>query len=282
MKKYRILHRTYYNFHEIVVLGKHELRLRPREGHDLVIEQANLEITPSANLIWYRDIEDNSVAIASFNNPTNQLVITSEIILKQYNIEPLNFLIDEYAVNYPFNYYLEDKVVLLPYIKNSVTASNTLIDWINSIWQPSEQTQSFSLSQRICQHIHQTCDYQIREEPGVQTPEQTLLGGTGACRDFAFLMMEAVRYLGFASRFVSGYLHAPPSNNNFGATHAWVEIYIPGAGWIGFDPTLGEVTGDKHFAVAVAGKPDILPPIAGTFIGLPNSTFEVGVWVTEL
>ena len=118
--------------------------------------------------------------------------------------------------------------------------------------------------------------------PGVQTPTETLLYGTGSCRDSAYLFMEAARRLGFASRFVSGYLHSPPSSANFGATHAWAEVFLPGAGWKGFDPTIGEVVGTNHIAVAVARMPESVPPVAGSFVGPPGASLDVGVWVSEL
>ena len=116
----------------------------------------------------------------------------------------------------------------------------------------------------------------------MQTALATLSRGTGSCRDFAYLFMEAVRRLGFAARFVSGYLHSPPSSINFGATHAWAEVYLPGAGWKGFDPTIGEIVGTQHIAVAVARMPELVPPIAGSFVGPPGAKLNVGVWVTEL
>jgi len=136
--------------------------------------------------------------------------------------------------------------------------------------------------QRLCVHIHQTLSYQRREEAGVQSAADTLSHGSGSCRDFANLFMEAARCLGFASRFVSGYLYAPPSMINFGATHAWAEVYLPGAGWKGFDPTIGEIVGSNHIAVAVARLPESVPPVAGSFIGLPGASLDVGVWVSEL
>ena len=119
-------------------------------------------------------------------------------------------------------------------------------------WKPDERIQTYTLLQRLGTHINQTLSYRLREEPGVQTVAQTLDFGTGSCRDFALLFMEAARCLGLASRFVSGYLHTPPSAANYGSTHAWAEVYLPGAGWKGFDPTVGAIAGTDHIAVAVA------------------------------
>ncbi len=283
MQRYKILHRTYYNFSAEVKLEPHALHLRPREGHELRIESSNLKITPSASLRWHRDVEDNSVAIATFELPASQLLIESEVIIQQYNQAPLDFLVADYAVDYPFSYTAEERVVLSPYM-NLVERSvgEPLTEWVDNLWAPDERIQTYSLLQRFCVHIHHTLSYRLREEPGVQTAAETLSCGTGSCRDLASLSMEAARSLGLASRFVSGYLHAPPTTINFGATHAWAEVYLPGAGWKGFDPTLGQIVGTDHIAVAVARLPESVPPIAGSFIGPPGATLNVGVWVTEL
>jgi transglutaminase-like putative cysteine protease len=283
MQRYKILHRTYYNFSGKVWLEPHTLRLRPREGHELRIESSDLKITPSASLRWYRDVEDNSVAIATFDSHTEQLVIESEVIIQQYNEAPLDFLVADYAIDYPFNYEAEDMAVLSPYMIADVkTSKDPLANWIASIWQPGEQIQTYALLQRLCVHIQQTLVYQLREEPGVQSVADTLSRNSGSCRDSAFLFMEAARRLGLAARFVSGYLHAEPSAFNYGSTHAWAEVFLPGAGWKGFDPTIGQVVGTDHTAVAVARLPESVPPVSGSFIGSPATSLDVGVWVTEL
>jgi transglutaminase-like putative cysteine protease len=283
MQRYKIIHNTYYNFTDIVQLEPHTLRLRPKEGHDLRIESSSLKITPLAKLRWYRDVEDNSVAIASFNSPTNQLLIESEIMIRQYNQLPLDFLVADYAVNYPFDYVPDDHIALLPYMDNADDSTRELIaDWMKNLWQPGEAVQTYTLLQRLCVHIYENLAYQLREEPGVQSVAQTLSAGTGSCRDSAYLFMQAVRFMGFAARFVSGYLYSPPSITNFGSTHAWAEVFLPGAGWKGFDPTIGEVAGTNHIAVASARLPQSVPPVAGSFIGQPGATMDVGVWVTNV
>ena len=282
MQRYKILHRTYYNFSGAVTLGPHYLRLRPREDYDLHIESSTLTITPPATLLWHRDVEGNSVATATFTELANQLAIESEVIIQQFNETPLDFLVTDYAVAYPFAYQPDDRIMLLPHMAFPEEKTKTqLTKWIESFWQPKEPIQTYTLLQRLASHINQTLSYRIREEPGVQTVAQTLEFGTGSCRDFALLFMETARCLGLASRFVSGYLHAPPSANDYGATHAWAEVYLPGAGWKGFDPTVGAMAGTDHFAVAVARLPESVPPVEGTFVGPPGSTLHVGVWVTE-
>ena len=283
MQRYKILHRTYYNFSAVVQLEPHVLRLRPREGHELHIESETLEITPPATLRWHRDVEDNSVAIATFDTPARQLVIESEIIIQQFNESPLDFLVADYAIDYPFAYSPEDRVVLSPYMNGAEhTASDPLAVWIANLWKPGEPMQTYALLRRLSVHIQKTLTYQVREEPGVQSPVDTLSRGTGSCRDFANFFMEAARHLGLASRFVSGYLHAEPSAVNYGSTHAWAEVFLPGAGWKGFDPTIGEIVGTDHIAVAVARLPESVPPVAGSFVGPPEASLDVGVWVTEL
>jgi transglutaminase/protease-like cytokinesis protein 3 len=127
-----------------------------------------------------------------------------------YNEAPLDFLVADYAIDYPFTYQSDDKILLSPYMASGVQRiNNLLVEWIANIWKPTDRIQTYSLLHQICTHIHESLSYRVRGEPGVQTAEQTLLGGTGSCRDFAALFMVAAQYLGFAARFVSGYLHAP-------------------------------------------------------------------------
>jgi transglutaminase-like putative cysteine protease len=283
MRRFKILHRTYYNFAGTVRLEPHTLRLRPKEGHVLRIESASLDITPAATLRWHNDVEDNSVAIASFSTPTRQLAIESEIVIQQFNESPLDFLVDIYAAQYPFAYGEEDRLVLAPYLLTVARQdAERLALWVAGSWRAGEPIQTYALLQRLCVRIHQSLAYQAREQPGVQTPAETLSRGTGSCRDFANLFMEAARFLGLAARFVSGYLYAEPSAANYGSTHAWAEVFLPGAGWIGFDPTIGKIVGTDHTAVAVARLPESVPPVAGAFIGPPGASLDVGVWVTEL
>ncbi|BBO81840.1 transglutaminase [Desulfosarcina ovata subsp. sediminis] len=283
MQRYNILHRTYYNFSGLVSLGPHTLRLRPREDHDLRIESSTLTITPPASLLWHRDVEGNSVAVATFGLPTNQLVVESEVVINQYNETPLEFLVADYAINWPFTYQSDDTLLLGPYMAIQENGNRTQLDeWILNFCQPGERIETYTLLNRVCTYIYQTLNYQIREEPGLQTAEQTIAYGTGSCRDFAVLFMEAMKSLGIASRFVSGYLHAKPSTDNFGATHAWAEVYLPGAGWKGFDPTIGKIVGTDHIAVAVARLPETISPISGSFFGAQGAKLDVGVWVTKI
>jgi transglutaminase-like putative cysteine protease len=282
MQRYKIIHHTYYNYSKDVSLGPHTLLLRPREDHELRIEAFVLKTTPAASLLWHRDVEGNSVAIANFDLRTNQLVIESEVVIQQYNESPLDFMVADYAVNYPFSYQAYDKILLSPYMAlPGQEELDVLNNWIATFWQASEKIQTYTLLQRLAAHIYQTLKYKVREEPGVQSAHQTLSYGTGSCRDFAQLFNQAARSMGLASRFVSGYLHAPLMVDTIGSTHAWAEVYLPGAGWKGFDPTIGKIAGTDHIAAAVARLPEAVPPIAGSFVGVAQSNLDVGVWVSK-
>jgi transglutaminase-like putative cysteine protease len=282
MRRLKILHRTYYNFSAPVVLQPHRLLLRPREGPGLHIESSTLELAPAAQLRWLRDAYDNSVAIATFAAPASQLAITSECVVKQFDETPLDFLVADDAVNYPFSYDADTREVLLPYLQASAKEQAAVDPWVRRYWQPGQPVQTYGLLSRLCTGIQQSLAYQAREQPGVQSPGETLARGMGSCRDFATLFMEAARHLGLAARFVSGYLHAPADDGRSGATHAWAEVYLPGAGWKGFDPTNGEIAGSRHIAVAVARRPEVVSPVTGAFFGAPGADLSVGVWVSEL
>lgn len=282
MQRYKIIHRTYYNYSTNVTLSPHSLLLRPREDYELRIESFSLNITPEAGLLWHRDVEGNSVAIATFSVPVSQLLIESEVIIQQYNEFPLDFLVSDYALLYPFTYQNEEALLLSHYRSLPDNETIRIVNkWIENFWHSGETIQTYTLLQQIAEHIHRTLTYRVREEQGVQSAILTLKCGTGSCRDFAFLFMEAVRCMGLASRFVSGYLYAPLMVAEIGSTHAWAEVYLPGAGWKGFDPTLGTIVGSDHIAVAVARLPEAVPPIAGSYVGNAGSTLDVGVWVSQ-
>lgn len=282
MQRYKIVHHTYYNYANEVLLGEHRLLLRPREDHELRIERFDLNVSPKATLHWHRDAEDNSVALASFTKPASQLRIESEVVIQQYNESPLDFVVADYALSYPFHYLPNDSHLLAAYRELPPPAVVAEINqWISGFWQKGEVIQTYSLLQRLAEHIYTTFQYRVREEPGVQPPSFTLSCGNGSCRDFALLFIETARCLGLASRFVSGYLYAGLGSDLVGATHAWAEVYIPGAGWKGFDPTIGKIVGSDHIAVAVARLADSVPPVGGSFIGNSESKLDVGVWVSK-
>ncbi|CAA6811797.1 MAG: Large protein containing transglutaminase-like domain [uncultured Sulfurovum sp.] len=281
MKRYKIIHRTYYNYSEEVTLGTHQLLLRPREDYELIIESFSLKSSPKVKIFWNRDVEGNSVAIANFTQKTQQLLIESEVLIQQFNESPLDFIVADYAIAYPFSYKEFEQISLFPYMTLPLEETRVVLNnWIYSFYKSSESVETYTLLQRLTKHIYTTLSYKIREEPGVQTAQETLALGSGSCRDFAWLFMEAVKCLGLASRFVSGYLYAPLMVEEIGSTHAWAEVYIPGPGWKGFDPTIGNLVGADHIPVAVARLAESVPPISGSFAGDAKSTLDVGVWVS--
>jgi hypothetical protein len=157
-------------------------------------------------------------------------MIESHVIVQQYNQAPFDFLLADHAANYPFAYAPEDAAALSPYITGALRSTSeqaALAGWVSALWPGGEPIQTFALLQRLNAHIHQSLSYRVREEPGVQPPAETLSLGTGSCRDWAFLFMEAARHLGLAARFVSGYLNTPPSSAKYGATHAWAKSSCP-------------------------------------------------------
>ncbi len=281
MERFKIYHKTRYDFSENVELFPHTFRLRPREGHDLRIESSKLKIFPPAIVRWHRDVEGNSIAIASFKEKSKTLTIESEVLIQKYDLNPLDFVISEHALNYPFQYQVEDNISLSPYLINTEKLSGNLINWTNAIWDSHESIQTFALLDRINQRIFKTLMYARREEEGVQSAEWTVASNSGSCRDFASLFMAIAQRLGFAARFVSGYIYPGCSPKVSQSTHAWAEVFIPGAGWKGFDPTFGTVAGAQHIATAVARRPELVPPISGSFYGNTGSTMTVEVWVTE-
>jgi len=266
MQRLRIKHLTEYIFPTQITLNQHRLLLRPREGHDVRIESSKLEITPAYNIKWQRDVFDNSLAVVNFLASTNKLTIASEVIIQHYEQAPFDFMIEDCAVNYPFSYALDEQADLAVFQQPVFIKDQYIVNaWLQQLGLYGMET--FNLLVKLNLTISHQFRYQIREEAGVQSPTQTLAQRSGSCRDYATLFIEACRCLGLASRFVSGYLHAPATELGNATTHAWAEVYLPGTGWKGFDPTAGEVTGNRHIAVAVACNPEAIPPISGSFIG---------------
>ena len=285
MRRLQIEHETTYEYASIVTLLPHKLLLRPREGHDIRIESADLTISPAHHLQWQRDVYDNAVAWASFTEPSNRLSIVSRLLLQHYDDQPLDFLVADFAVFYPFQYEAAERVDLGPYLLPVFVSDQPLIStWLRRFWQPGQRMQTFVLLDTINKAIAGSFAYEQREQPGVQTPAITLGKNSGSCRDFATLFIEACRSLGLAARFVSGYLCSTPVIPGQGATHAWSEVYLPGAGWKGFDSTSGQVVGNDHIAVAVSRHPERVPPVSGSFLAATpqSSLMRVAVRVAEI
>ena len=266
MRRLLIKHVTTYQYTEPVTLLPHKLLLRPREGHDIRIESAELIIFPAHQLQWQRDVYDNAMAEATFTEPGSQLSIDSRVLIQHYDDQPLNFLVADYAVLFPFQYDAAERADLGPYLSAIFEQDRLLLStWMQQFWQSGQVVETYLLLEWINKAIATGFIYQQREEPGVQTPATTLTSRAGSCRDFATLFIEACRSLGLAARFVSGYLYSPTLPLGQGATHAWSEVYLPGAGWKGFDSTSGQVVGNHHITVAVSRHPESVPPVSGSF-----------------
>lgn len=270
MQRLQITHRTEYAFATPVTLQPHHLLLRPREGPEVHIESSQLRISPAHRIKWHRDVLDNAAAVVEFLETASTLSIHSEVTIQHYDESPFDFLVEEYALHYPFHYRPQDRVDLLPFLQPVYAGDEPAIrDWLGRLGLSQPSMQTYALLDRLSRTIAGQFAYTVREEQGVQSPAQTLNWSRGSCRDFAALFIEACRYLGLASRFVSGYSHLPASEHWSTTTHAWAEVYLPGPGWKGFDPTSGELTGNRHISVAVARHPEAVPPVSGSFIG-PN------------
>ena len=280
MRRLLIKHVTTYQYAEAVTLLPHKLLLRPREGHDIRIESVELDISPAHQLNWQRDVYDNAMAQVTFLEPASILSISSRVLIQHYDDQPLNFLVADYAVSFPFQYDVAERMDLEPYLSAIFEQDQPLLQsWLRQFWISGQVFETYLLLEWINKAIATGFTYQQREEPGVQTPETTLTRCTGSCRDFATLFIEACRFLGLATRFVSGYLYTPSLPQGQGATHAWSEVYLPGAGWKGFDSTTGLVVGNDHIAVAMGRHPESLPPVSGSFQAVNPQSPLMGVMV---
>jgi transglutaminase-like putative cysteine protease len=272
LKRIQILHRTEYHYRTPVALGPHRAMMRPREGHDLWIERSHVEIEPHATVRWMRDIYGNSIAIATFDAPTQKLSIASDVTVVLHDQRPLDCLIDPSATHYPFQYAAEDQVEIVPYRLPSYPHDGPAVQkWLLDLYRPGQLVETWDLLNRLNTRIFEAFEYRYRPEYGVQLPCQTLALGTGSCRDYAVFMMEAARHWGFAARFVTGYIQM--AEGQHGATHAWTEIYLPGAGWRGYDPTNNKLAGAEHVSVAVSREQEKASPLSGSWDG-PADAFD--------
>ena len=262
------------------------MMFRPRESHDLKLVRTSLRILPNpTRLRWLHDVFDNSIAIAEFNGSTSELRFESVVTLEHFETTLPKYPVEEYANNYPFSYSDEDKPNLCRALAHHYPRENVR-HWASQFLDPSGITGTMDLLRSMTLGIRKQFQYARRSKKGVQSPDETIQSGRGSCRDFAVLMMEATRSLGVAARFVSGYIFVPGNDTSVtggGATHAWMQAFLPGAGWIDFDPTNSIVGNRNLIRVAVAWSPEHVLPLWGTFTGLSNSFLgmDVTVSVTE-
>lgn len=280
-----VRHITTYSYQQPVAFGEHRMMLRPRDSYDQRLLETRLAITPEpADIRWVHDVFGNCVAIARFAGRAEELRFESVIRLDHSASNVLDFRIEEYATQYPFTYGAEDMPDLLRLVERQYLDPEHEVDrWAQQFLRHDGRSDTSELLAEMTRAIRRDMTYEAREESGIQDPVKTLRAGSGSCRDFAVLMIEAVRSLGLAARFVSGYLYVPEGRVRHrvggGATHAWLEVYLPGAGWVEFDPTNGIVGNHDLVRVAVVRDPRQAIPISGTWTGFPSDHLGMTVEV---
>jgi transglutaminase-like putative cysteine protease len=289
MRILSIRHLTVYRYARPVVFGDHRLMLRPRDSHDLRLLETRLTITPEPSAIrWLHDVFSNSVAVVSFSAAADALSIESAIRLEHFESSDPPAALERYAETYPFSYSAGEAPDLNRLLERHYPDPEHEVDrWAKRFLGAKGPTGTLALLRRMTRAIKdEGFKYTARVERGCQSPVETLRLRSGSCRDFALLMMEAARALGLAARFVSGYIYIPmldPQHVGGGATHAWVQIYLPGTGWMEFDPTNGIVGNRDLIRVAVVRDPSQAIPVSGTWTGAPADYrgMEVDVKVSE-
>ncbi|MBA4268409.1 MAG: transglutaminase [Methylobacterium sp.] len=281
----RIRHSTTYRYGGPVAFGPHRLMLRPRDSFDLRVVDTALTISPRARLRWMHDAYGNSVAIANFDAPANKLDIVSELVVQRFGSALPRTELEAAAAMTGVVYTDGERAVLQPYLDLAAADTDHVLDqWLadfrNRIGQGSGH-----LLRDLAHAIHAGLSYALRYDEGTQHPADTLRLQAGSCRDYAWLFIELARRMGFAARFVTGYIHDRTPNaaglvSTVGLTHAWADVFIPGDGWVEFDPTNDLVADRQLLRVAVARVPEDASPVAGSFTGLTGSFLGLGVGVT--
>jgi transglutaminase-like putative cysteine protease len=279
----KLLHTTTYRFNERVSLLPHRLMLRPRESHELKLRSSQITVTPDAILTWAHDVFGNAVATATFQMSATNLVIASAAVLQLDAVAWPVFDIAFSAMSYPFRYSDDDWIDLGALAVPQFADDAGVVQTWAQMFVRGTRTDTLSLLKDLSFGVSEAVQYQTREEEGAQTPVETLNRGWGSCRDFAVLFTEAARTLGFGARIVSGYLYNPSQqsvgSSDTGSTHAWAEVFVPGAGWITFDPTNRSVGGFNLIPVAVARDIRQAIPVSGSFVGGTSTFAEMSVEV---
>jgi transglutaminase-like putative cysteine protease len=278
-----INHVTRYRYARPVGLQPHQFIITPRDSGDLTIIERALHCDPAADLSWTLDVFGNLIATASFAQPAQELTITSKVLVEHSAPEWPIFAIAPDAHHYPFTYTLDDVIDL---------GALAQPDWLTpggeatSAWARrfvrSARTDTMSLLGDLNSGVLGDIAYRIRDEEGTQTPAETLALRSGSCRDIAALFIEAARHLGFGARAVSGYLiDLEQAEGDAGSTHAWAEVYLPGAGWIAFDPTHRRMGAGHLVPVAFARLNRQIMPVTGGYLGSAEDfvAMEVAVQV---
>ena len=283
-------HRTSYSYDKLVRLAPQVVRLRPAPHCRTPVLSYSLTVTPEKHFLnWQQDPHGNFLARLVFLEKARELCVTVNLVAEMTVINPFAFFLQDEAIEYPFRYEDAVRTDLLPYLE-ILPAGPRLKEFLADVPRKGKKTVDFLVD--LNRYVHKTIRYVIRKEPGVQTCEETLTLRSGSCRDSAWLLVQVLRNLGLAARFVSGYLiqlkpdmkplDGPPGPaSDFTDLHAWAEVYLPGAGWVGLDPTSGLLAGEGHLPLAATPNPDSAAPISG---GLEpcESKFFVDMSVTRV
>jgi transglutaminase-like putative cysteine protease len=283
-----VRHTTTYRYKRPVKFGEHRMMFRPRDSYDQKLLEAWLTVSPQPrDTRWVHDVFGNCVTIADFGDrPAEELRFESNIWLDHSSLPEPEFEIEDYARTYPFSYASEELADLMPAITPQYPDPDQAIHrWVRRFLRKGQPTDTGMLLMTLTYAFKENFTYERRSAPGTREPAETLRLGRGSCRDLALLMIEALRSLGLAARFVSGYLYVPsrdgPQRLGGGSTHAWCQVYLPGAGWVEFDPTNAIVGNRDLIRVAVARDPSQAVPLSGTYFGAAehfrDMTVEVAV-----
>ncbi len=265
-------HGTRYTYDRPISLGPQIIRLRPAPHCRTRIASYSLKVEPSAHIVnWQQDPHGNWLARYLFPEKTTAFSIDVDLVADMEAINPFDFFVEPYAEKWPFRFAPELAEDVVAFVKPE-PAERRLQEFVGSISREPRNTVDFLIG--LNHRLQRAIRYVVRQEPGVQTPEETLALGVGSCRDTAWLLVQVVRQLGLPARFVSGYLiqlrpdikptEGPPGPaNNFASLHAWAEVYVPGAGWIGLDPTSGLLCGEGHLPLAATPHFRSAAPISG-------------------
>jgi transglutaminase-like putative cysteine protease len=284
MTLYSVHHSTIYRYRQPVKLGQHQMLFRPRDSFDQRLLDCRLIVRPEpAEIRWIHDVFGNCVTLVDFTASTEVLEFDTTIRLEHTPENTPDFRIEQYAREHPFTYDENELPDLEPYMRRHHPGDTDVDDWLSKFIVRDTSRPTGQLLMTLNEAIAEGFSYRRRTLQGTQTPAETLNLQQGACRDFALLMMEAARSLGFAARFITGYVYVPdrdgPLRLGGGSTHAWCSIYIPGSGWVEFDPTNGIVGNRDLIRVGVARTPAQAVPLSGSYWGDAEDEAEMEVTV---